>query len=341
MANIRGREVAAFLRYPPQPIRLFLLHGNDQGLVAERAARLLDHARESLNEIDVTRLDSDALAAEPGRASDVMRATSLFGGEAVLRVRYTDARQNLLPALKPLIEEPPTGLCIVEAGELRATNPLRKAFEGANTAAAVGCYAEEGGAYEMARSLLEAEGIAVEPEAADALRRTLGGDVLVARREAEKLLTYLGDERTLTAEQVSGLAGDVAAPARDAAIDAAFAGDAATLERELQRLTLAGESLQGLGTQALRHGHLLRAMRAEIDRGRGVDQAIGAARPPVFFNRKAAVAKALRAGGEARLARACAALQRAVLGARKHPNLEEALLAQAFHAIARSAAPKR
>jgi DNA polymerase-3 subunit delta len=130
MTAVRDDAADRFVAAPPEGIRLFLVHGTDAGAVTERARALERMALGRGGGEDVLRFGSDTLSADPGRIADEAHSASLFGGEPVVALRVMDGRHNVLGALKPVLERPPEAAwVIVEAGELAASSPLRKAFE--------------------------------------------------------------------------------------------------------------------------------------------------------------------------------------------------------------------
>src|SRR6266404_4186890 len=119
MAALKAHEVDRFLAQPPEGVRLFLLYGSDPGAITERARTLEQLALKRGRGETVLRVGSDELSAEPGRVADEANSASLFGGEPVISLRVLDGRHNVIGALQPLLDRPPSAAwVIVEAGEL-------------------------------------------------------------------------------------------------------------------------------------------------------------------------------------------------------------------------------
>lgn len=106
---------------------------------------------------------------------------------------------------------PGDSFLIVEAGDLRPTSPLRKLFEGAETAAALACYESNArDLVKLAGEQLKASGINVSSDALTLLANLLASDRGVARQEIEKLITYAGPNGKLSLEDVAAAIGDSA-----------------------------------------------------------------------------------------------------------------------------------
>jgi DNA polymerase-3 subunit delta len=336
MVAIKAHEADRILAAPPDAIRLFLIHGSDAGAVTERARAVERVALQRGGGDVVTRIGSDTLSADPGRVADEAYSVSMFGGEPVIAVRVLDGRHNVIGALEPLLARPPDNAwVVVEAGELTPANPLRKAFEGSKHALAVPTYTlESADIAALVAEWAERSGLIVATAARDLLLEHLGGDRLAIHGELEKLLLYLGDEKTVGAEAVEAIVGDTTAAKTDQVIDAALRGDNEGLETALGRMRSEGGSPSALGALALRHLLQLQTLRASVDSGERPARAIDFARPPIFGRRKPVVEAALKDWPSDALVEARHRIDRAIMLMRTQPALEEAAISEALHAIA-------
>ena len=163
---------------------------------------------------------------------------------------------------------------------------------------------------------------------------SLSGDRLAGRGELEKLFLYVGDAKSVNVEAVEAIVGETTGARTDAVIDAALAGNSEALEAELGRLRAEGSGSGALGTLALRHLILLQGLRAGIDAGASISEAVRTARPPIFFRRRAQVEAALARWTVEGLIDARRRIDRAVALSRTQPALEAAAISEALHAIA-------
>src|SRR5579872_5230079 len=101
-----------FLKRPPGREIFYLVHGNDEGLIRERARKLVERALgDDPDPLRLVRLDGDAVAKEPGVLADEARAISMFGGSRVIWI-VAQAR-DLTAALEPLFRAPPAECAII------------------------------------------------------------------------------------------------------------------------------------------------------------------------------------------------------------------------------------
>ena len=339
MAAIKPSAAERFLTAPPEGIRLFLVYGNDAGAITERARRLEHVALQRGRGEAVLRFGSDEISADPGRIADEAYAASLFGGEPVIALRVLDGRHNVFGALRPLLERPPDAAwLVVEAGELKPSSPLRKAFEALPQAAAVPTYGLEGDdVADFITAAAEAAGLTVEPPALELLTESLAGDRLASRGELEKLFLYVKGNHLIALADVRAIVGETAEARTDAVIDAALIGDNEGVESGLARMLAEGGSAAALGTLTLRHLIQVQAMRTALDEGATMQIALARARPPIFSRRRKAVETAIGRWTLDALADARRTTDRAIALSRVQPALEDAAISEALHWIALTA----
>ncbi|MEO1016237.1 MAG: DNA polymerase III subunit delta, partial [Pseudomonadota bacterium] len=186
--KLAAGKIEGFLRRPDPNLATVLLYGPDQGLVGERARRLLAVTIEDpADPFLITDLDGETLRQQPGRLVEEAQALSLMGGRRAVRLRH--APEVAVKALNQLLElEQQEAFVLIEAGDLGPATPLRKLIERARNAMAIPCYREEGrGLAGSIKALLDQEGLRLEPDAMAYLNDHLGADHGVTRREVEKL----------------------------------------------------------------------------------------------------------------------------------------------------------
>jgi len=337
MVAIKAAGVAKFVADPPKDMRLFLVFGRDTGAITERARQLeaLARSRDPAGG-SVVRYSSDEVAGNPGLLSDEINAASLFGGEPVITLRITDGRHNVIAGLAPLLDAPPsTGWLIVEAGELARSSAVRKSFEANARAAALPCYESDArDLAAMAHAMFADAGCAIEPDAIDLLVATIGNDRLISRSEIEKLILFVGEGGRAGIDDVLAVVGENLDVRGDRITDDAFLGRSDSVEADLIRLRAEGQSPVALASQALRQIITLHRMSASIAAGKPTEAVVKQARPPIFFNRQAAVKTVLARWQAAHIARSRQIMADAILATRRQPQLDDALVSDALHRIA-------
>jgi len=295
-------RIAGFLQRPDPAIRAILLYGPDEGLVRERAEAAARSVCPDLKDpFRVADLAAAVLAADPARLADEAAQLSLTGGRRVVRVRNAgDALAKLFAGF--LENTPGEASVVVEAGELPSRSALRRAFEAARSAVAIGCYPDT--PRELAvviRETLAAHRVTASRDAGQFLVEHLGGDRLLTRSELEKLALYAGEGGRVELQDARLSISDTAALELDDAIMAAAEGDAARAERVLGRVFQQGESPVSVIRALLRHLQRLHMFAARLAVGSSADEVRAARDRPIFFKQEDSFRRQFGLWTEARL----------------------------------------
>jgi DNA polymerase III subunit delta len=335
-------RIAAFLQRPDPEIRAVLFYGPDMGLVRERAAAIARTVCPDLNDpFRVADLNAATLMSDPARLADEVAQLSLTGGRRIVRVR--GAGDTLAKLFSNFLEDAPGDAFVVaEAGELLARSALRRAFEAARAAAAIGCYPDTPrDLAALIREALAEHQVTASRDAAQFLVEHLGGDRQLTRSELEKLALYAGEGGRVELEDARLSVSDTAALELDDAVMAAAEGDTARVERVLDRVLQEGESPVSIVRALLRHLHRLHALTARLASGAGIDEVIRAARPPIFFKQENSVRRQLALWTEARLRPELGRVVKAELHIKTTGHPAETICREAMLAVAQSARQQR
>lgn len=304
--KIAAGQVERFLRSPDPKMPVVLIYGPDEGLVRERAALLIKSVLDDPNDpFRLSDLSADQIKSDPGKLVDEARALCLMGGRRVVRVRQ--AGDTIRVACKSLLAlDAIDALVVLESGDLGRASSLRKQIEQASNAAALPCYRDEGrDLVNLIDRLLAERHIRPDVEARTYLIEHLGGDRAVTRTELDKLAIFVDASsdtpRNVGFDDVAGSIGDSAAVGLDDLVYATTLGDAKSVDRCLNRLLGEGQAPVRLVRTLLNHVARLKRLAFMIEHGDSVDRAIGQARPPIHFRRKAEVKTTLRRWTGARL----------------------------------------
>ena len=279
--KISPRAIASTLR-DPGAWRVILLHGEDTGLIRERATQAAQVITPELDDpFRVAILGRDA----HDRMAEECAALSLVGGRRVVWVR--EARDGLTGPVKECLAADTDTLLIMEAPGLESRSKLRALLEKAPNCAAIACYPEEGRALEGSiRQMLLALGVEIDPDALSWFAERASPDRAATRAEVEKLFLFAGQGGRLTHEDVQACIGDAASVSLEDAAFAAMSGDRAGADLAIER-AMSTDRMNPIGAARalLSYIHRLRRVRLAMDAGQGRADAMSALRPPVFFKR--------------------------------------------------------
>ena len=326
MVAVKAHQAQAFLSSPDPKLRAVLFFGSDAGLVSERAQAFAKSAAARFDPPgELIRLDDADLDADPDRLAVELGTVPMFGGPKVIRAAA--GRRINAQALKPLIEGGVLeGLLIVEAGNLKPEESLRGLFEKSPLAAAVACYSDGAQDLEaLIREMTREAGVTITPDARQALVDRLGADRALSRGEIEKLLLYAGPRAEIGVEEVEAVVGDVSELALERITFAAASGQVRRAVAECGRAVSSGENPQAIIAATQRHFQRLHRVRAAIDRGSSLDDALRQMRPPLHFKQKDAFAAQCRIWTTPRLSEALQRISSVAKAARLAGSLDEAL----------------
>ncbi|MBX6742102.1 MAG: DNA polymerase III subunit delta, partial [Acetobacteraceae bacterium] len=285
-----ARRIGAFLT-DPGDCRVVLLHGDDPGLIQERA-EVLAQAVTGGDPLRLVEVPKDAWR-DPGRLAGEAASPPLTGGRCLVRVR--DAGDGFAPAAKMALAGPGPGVVVLEAPELPARSKLRTLLEPAPNAAVIACYRERGAELSVSIGRILGElGVSAEPAALDWLAQRLGEDRMLMRRELEKLALFVGEGGRVTPEDAVACVAEGSALDLEAALMAAMAGEVVTADRALDMAFAEGANPVQVVRAALRHVQRLHLAALAVAAGAAPAAALDTLRPPVFFRHKPAFERALR-----------------------------------------------
>ena len=338
MAKLKAHEVDGFLSRTGTAYHIFLIYGPDRGLVSERATTIAKSSKVPLDDpFSVIKLDAATINADPARLADECLTVSMFGGVRLVWVKDAGNEKGLVEAVKALSQAELQGVTlIIEADDLKPSASLRSACESASTIMALPCYADDDrGVDRLIDTELAKYGLTITLDARGALKNSLGGDRLASRGELEKLALYCLGAKQVTREDIDLATGDVSSSSLDELIDTVIGGSPAKLDEVFAKLTGRGTSAQTILLMTTRQLSMLLEQRSSMEKdGKNAAAIVAAARPPVFFTRKALVERVLGGTPVQTFLRYLEKIQSAILDSRKNASLADAICQRTLLAIA-------
>ena len=285
--KLAPRDFARIVAKPDPNLAGILLYGADGMRVAlkrqDLVAAIVGPQGEA--EMRLSRLPGADLRRDPAQVLDAVKAQGFFPGPRAVLV--DDAGEAALDALTAALADwrPGDAQLVVTAGALKATSKLRKLFEGARNAGALGIYDDPPTREEIEDALRKA---GLSQVGGDALRDLLALSRVVDpgdfRQLVEKLALYKhGDPQPLSPQDIAAIAPVSTEAAVDDLLDAVAEGQAGRIGPLLARLQAQGVAPVLLAIMALRH---FRALHAICAHPGGVGAGIAAVRPPLFGPRR-------------------------------------------------------
>ena len=335
--KITGRRIDGFLDNPTEPVAAVLIYGPDQGLVRERAERVMKSVAGSTDDpFPTAALEESDVFDDAERLAAERSAMAFGGGRRVIKISGGD---RLTPAVERVLGADGDGLIVIVAGDLAPRSKLRKLCETSDIAAAVPCYADDAQTVQqMIRDSLSTAGLTASREALAHLAENLGNDRGVSRREMEKLVLYMeGAGPEVSIEDARACIGDNAGRGLDQITQALAGGDLSGLAQAYASALELGSGPIPILRAAQRLFQRLHQAAGDVARGSRPEQAVESLRPPVFFKEKPLFIRALSGWSLARLGSALDVLTEAERACKSGQGPDEVICERALMRLARMA----
>jgi DNA polymerase-3 subunit delta len=303
--KIVPKAVEAFLAVPDKECHAALLYGPDSGLARERAERMaaavLSGNDDPLALLDITEA---TLTEDPARLADELSAISMLGGKRVIVVRDAgDKTTKIVESASDCFNS--DVFLIVCADELSTRSSLRGWFEKDAKCAAIACYKDEmRDVQDAIRKVIGGAGVTIDREASEYLAQQLGNDRYVTYQELEKLVTYAGDSKRLSVEDIRLLVDYNRETNLDDLVNAVADRNLKSLEAMLAHLLREGTSPVAYLRALQRYFNRLYYIRSQMASGSSAEQVIQSLRPPVFFKQVPVLARHVQGWGMEQIVKA-------------------------------------
>jgi DNA polymerase III subunit delta len=329
LAVIREADLGDILRRRSTAARGLLVYGGDEA----RVSGVIDQSLKLLAKPeDVTRLQIASLRSDPALLDDALRSQSFLGGRQVVLVE--DVTDQHFKLIEPVFQEELGGnFLVLSAGSLSKSSALRTACEASERFFVTPIYEDRpADILELVMKFLHQNKLSLDEEARERFMALCGTDRLLALNEAEKLVLYCNGQQSINVVDVAACCGDQASYGLDGLIDAALAGDSLAADRMLH--VLDESEWRSLLPILSSHVARLSNLRGDADRLGGIDAAMRAARPPVFFGRKSAIVQQLKALDTEALIRAQVAVEHTVEQSRRLSDLAPEMISRLLMLLA-------
>ena len=282
--KLTWKQIEPFVKNPDPVARVILVYGPDNGLMKERAKTIGKTIVADLNDpFNAVTLNSSIMLEDTAKLSDEAASMSMMGGARLIRIE--DASDKITSQIKDYLKNPSTqNLIILEAGELGPKSTLRQLCEKDKQAAALPCYIEdERDLGNLIRDSLRDGGYRIAPDAVGWLAANIAGDRARARNEIEKLITYMGEEKTITIEHVMACHGVAGVQSLENLVYGTAGNQPQNALKAFH--VLIEEGIPGVTVLRSLQNHFrrLHLTKSRIQQGEGLDEAVKRLTPPIFF----------------------------------------------------------
>ena len=280
-------QIDKFLKRPDNSLRAVLVYGSNEGLMAEHVKNFTKAICDDVNDpFRVAYLNGADVNADPGILFGEYGSQSLMGGRRVIVVR--DADNNLTKNLKSLFETTKSdALLIISSGSLNKKSSLVKLGEDSEDMAVIPCYEDrDEDIYGAARTKFVEGGYTIGNEALQILCARLSNDRKSSMGEIDKLMTYMGDRKNITTEDVVAIISDNSASTADDVCYYVAGGQTEKALASFTKLLNEGPEPISIIRNVTYHFNKLLTCLGMVEQGETVDKALMRLTPPIIFFRK-------------------------------------------------------
>ncbi len=282
----KAAQIDKYLKKPEVGIKGFLVYGSNEGLVAEYVRKLvLSVAKDLYDPFSVVYLNGSDVNSDPGLMVSEYNSQSLMGDRRVIVIK--DADNNLTKHLKNLLESYNSdSLLVVFSSSLNKKSSLVGLADASDVFVSVACYEDrDEDIFATARTKFIEAGVTIGNEALQLLCARLSADRKTNLGEIEKLITYIGDKKNVTVDDIKFVISDQSSSSAEDVCYFAAGGYAAKAQAALQKMYNEGEEPVSIVRSLSYHFNKLLTCFAWVERGETIDVAINKLTPRLLFYR--------------------------------------------------------
>ena len=220
-------EVTKYIRNPDPAVKVFFIHGNNEGYVNEVEKSLATAIADVKDPFTVDNFDSKDREFDEERFFMALNTMSLMMNRRLIRIN--GIRTGMDKWIKRVLKEY-TGdtLVLIKSDYVNKDNEMFKLFNNKNEPALVmvTCFEPDAGyMHNMIAEEVKKAGKTIDNDVINWIIRTNSKDYLVAKSELEKLITYAWDKNKITIDDVKAVANENAEVNIQKTINAVLNGD--------------------------------------------------------------------------------------------------------------------
>lgn len=220
-----------------------LIYGPDFGVVNDTAETIMGYIVPNIkDDFAVIKITPSKIKENAGIVLDEANALSLMGGRRVIWVKEADATSaDLIETLSDTLKT--DSFILMTTDNLTKSNSLRVNAENHPRFLTIACYAdEERDVQSRIVALLQEQGFKATPAALSLLKERLTDNRVTTKNELEKLMTYLGNKKTVDETDVAAVCTTASTSSYDTLCMAVGSGQQKQVDAAYQLLLTAGEN---------------------------------------------------------------------------------------------------
>lgn len=285
-------QIDKYLKKPDLAVKAFVIYGSNDGLVNEYVKKLIQTVSKDLYDpFSVVYFNCADVLADIGSLFSEYTSQSLMGGRRVIVVK--DADNNLTKHLKTMFDGTPSDtLVIISSTSLNKKSSLVTLAEEREDMGLIACYEDrDEDIFATARSMFVENGLTITNEALQLLCSRLSNDRKTNLGEIEKLITYMGDKKNVSTDDIQICISDQSAASGDDVCYFAANGQTDKALKAFRKLVNEGNEPISIIRSLSYHFNKILTVKAFMEKGDTLDKAVFKLVPKIIFFRESSFKK--------------------------------------------------
>lgn len=292
MVQFKSAQIDKYLKKPEPNLKAFVVYGSNDGLVNEYIKKLIKTVAADLYDpFSVAYLNGSDVNADASLLVAEYTSQSLMGGRRVVIIKDVD--NNLTKQLKPLLDTSKTDtLIIMSSASLNKKSSLVSLAEEREDMGLIACYEDrDEDIFATARGRFIEGGYQINNEALQLLCSRLSNDRQTNLGEIEKLITYVGDKKNISIEDIQNSISDQSSSSSDDIAYYAASGFTEKALKSFQKMVNEGSEPISIVRSMTYHFNKILAAKAWVEKGETIDKALYKLTPRIIFFRETSFKK--------------------------------------------------
>lgn len=307
--NIKPEQVENIVKSLSPTIRGIVIYGSNEGMVTTLSQQFIKAVSADIYDaFHVSYLEMADVSADIGNLYAEFNAQSLMGGRRVVVIK--EATNLLTKPLRELLASSCSdSLLVITSSSLKTKDSLAVMAKDEPDFYGIGCYDDrDEDITAFASKFMAKNNINIDNNAFQLLCSRLSNDRKISANELDKLVTYMGENKTIGVNDVLTVISDTSASSQE---DLCYFIAQGLTDKALfsyNRLIFEGENPVSIIRTVSYHFMKLLDCAIKIEKGETADKVVFSLRPPLMFFRKNAFLAQLRLWNRNRILSALALL---------------------------------
>ena len=293
--NIKPEQVDGILKSLPQKIRGVVIYGSNEGMVSTLSQQFTKAISPDIYDaFHVSYLEMSDITSDVGCLYAEFNAQSLMGGRRVVVIK--EATSNLTKPLRELLDNSTSDtLLVITSSGLKTKDSLAIMAKDEDFLYGIGCYDDrDEDISQFANKFVSQHGFNIDNSAFQVLCSRLSNDRKISQNELDKLITYMGNKKEITIDDIVTVISDTSASSQEDLCYFIAQGMVDKAIASYNRLIFEGENPVSIVRAISYHFMKLLDCIIKMEKGESADRVVFSLKPPLMFFRKNAFISQLK-----------------------------------------------